>query len=147
MLIRYTISSCLYVSTTHACRQIRSKAMEKRRSSDINWNDMTYDILIKIFTVLTVSDLASVSVVSNNWREASSDTAAGIWKKLDLSRLSLTSMHIPKKPLAWSDDYSSNKMTQFLINALSLSKGNTSCLIFPFFLYIKDVHLVSAAER
>lgn len=130
-------------------RQILTEEKKEGRSNDKNWNEMTYEILSKVFMTLSIQDLASVSVVSHYWREVCrevrSDPIAGFWNKLDLSGLNLNSMSILKEPCADRD--SIRKMTQFLNNALSLSNGKTSCLIFPYFLFTKDEYLIVAAKR
>lgn len=148
MLIILVLASYMVFAIV-ACRQILTEEKEESRSIDKNWNGMTYEILSKIFMTLSIQDLASLSLVSRYWREVCrevrSDPKAGFWNKLDLSGLNLNSMSIPKEPCA--DRYSIRKMTQFLNKALSLSNGKTSCLIFPYFLFMKDEYLIIAAKR
>ncbi|KAJ1379793.1 Leucine-rich repeat domain superfamily, partial [Sesbania bispinosa] len=94
---------------------------------------------------LNVVDLASISQVCKSWNKASRDPT--LWRKLDLTGLSSSSFKIPMVPKAWKDMQSSIKITQFMKYVLSLSNGNTSCLIFNYYIYLTDVHLISAAER
>ncbi|XP_027351362.1 F-box/LRR-repeat protein At3g48880-like [Abrus precatorius] len=120
--------------------------MGSSSESKANWNELSYDILIKIFMNLTFVDLSAVSQVCRSWREACSSSE--IWNKLDMSILNCKLCNNKSKtPLAWSDEYSSATLSQMLKDALSLSNGNTSCLIFHYFIPITDEHLVSAAER
>ncbi|KAJ1402468.1 Leucine-rich repeat domain superfamily [Sesbania bispinosa] len=94
---------------------------------------------------LNVVDLASISQVCKSWNKASRDPT--LWHKLDLIGLSSSSFKIPMVPQAWKDMQSSIKITQFMKYVLSLSNGNTSCLIFNYYVYLTDVHLILAAER
>lgn len=101
---------------------------------------MFYEILVKIFTMLNVADLVVASMVCKSWNLAS--RAPELWRKLDLSTLSLRSVNV-----AWIDERSSNTLTQFYKYASSLSGENISCLIFNYRVYLRDVHLISIAER
>jgi len=101
---------------------------------------MFYEILVRIFTTLSVADLVVASMVCRSWNLAS--RGPELWRKLDLSTLSLRSLNV-----AWIDERSSNTLTQFLKYASSLSGENISCLIFNYRVYLRDVHLISIAER
>ena len=121
--------------------------MTNNSSSARGWNNMDYDILVKIFMALNVMDLISgVSQVCSLWRSACCDPA--LWKKLDLSNLnSNSSLYIPQEPYAWSDDQSSKNLMKILKTGLNLSQGNVNCLIFHFYVFIENEHLIYAAER
>lgn len=115
--------------------------MTKNNSND----SMFYEILVRIFTMLNVADLVVASMVCKSWNLAC--RAPELWRKLDLSSLSLRSLSVPLSPHAWIDEQSSNTMTQFLKYATSLSGENISCVIFNYCVYLRDVHLISIAER
>jgi len=104
-----------------------------------------YEILVRIFTTLSVVDLAVASMVCKSWNLAS--RAPQLWSKLDISTLNSRGLNVPLRPYAWRDDHSSQKMTRLLKYASSLSGGNISCLIFNCYVYLRDVHLISIAER
>ncbi|KAJ1402487.1 Leucine-rich repeat domain superfamily [Sesbania bispinosa] len=94
---------------------------------------------------LNVVDLASISQVCKSWNKAGRDPE--LWRKLDLTGLSSSSFNIPMVPNAWKDMKSSKKIIQFMKYALSLSNGNTSFLIFNYYVHLTDVQLILAAER
>jgi hypothetical protein len=120
--------------------------MRNRRSSARSWSNMDYDILVKIFMTVNVMDLiSSVSLVCSSWHTACCDPV--IWKKLDLSMLISNSIHIPPEPYAWSDEHSNKKLMKILRTCLNLSHGNVTCLVFHFYVFIKNEHLVCAAQR
>ncbi|XP_045822252.1 F-box/LRR-repeat protein At3g48880-like [Trifolium pratense] len=120
--------------------------MKKIISGNKYSNDhLIYEILVIIFTTLSVVDLAIASMVCKSWNLAS--RSPKLWKKLDLSILSLKGMNEPLRPFAWMDQYSSQKITQFLKYTSSLSGGTISCIIFNYNVYLRDMHLISIAER
>jgi len=120
--------------------------MKKNNQENNYSNDhLVYEILVRIFTTLSVVDLAVASMVCKSWNLAS--RAPQLWAKLDLSTLNLKGLNSPLTPFAWKDEHSSHKMTQFLKYSSSLSGGNISYIIFNYYVYLKDVHLISIAER
>ncbi|KAK9276286.1 hypothetical protein L1049_005817 [Liquidambar formosana] len=131
----------------HIHRRHRFSEMKENKHSTVRkWENMPYDILLKIFMTLNIVDMVSgISGVCSSWRSACCDPV--LWKTLDLSQLKSDYINIPSEPYAWSDDRSSEKLMQILKNALSLSRGNVTCLIFHFYIYIKDEHLIYTAER
>ncbi|XP_061366568.1 F-box/LRR-repeat protein At3g48880-like [Gastrolobium bilobum] len=120
--------------------------MKGSNSAISNVNDiLCYEVLIRIFMTLSITDLAVVSLVCKYWNQACRDPV--LWKKLDLTQLSSHSFRVPKLLDAWYDRNSSTKMSQFLKYVLNLSDGNISCLIYNYYVYMRDEHLISAAER
>lgn len=105
------------------------------------------EILVTIFTALNVAELVGVSRVCKSWNRATHDPE--LWHKLDLTKLNSASIYfnIPLIPSALRDKRSRTQMTQFLKYALSLSNGSVSCLVFNFFVFLTDVHLITAAVR
>ena len=120
--------------------------MRNQDSSDRSWNNMDYNILVKIFVTLNFMDIISnVSLVCSSWRSACCDPA--LWTKLDLSTLSPDSKDGLPKPYTLSNDESGKILTKILKSALNLSRGNVTCLVFNYFISINDEHLVCASER
>ena len=71
-------------------------------------------------------------------------------RNLILSKLKSSSFNIPleARTNTWSDfQYSSKKPMKILKNALNLSHGNVTCLVFHFYEFIKNELLICAAER
>lgn len=122
------------------------KVMESKRSkAAIKWENMDYDILLKIFMTFSFIDLiSSVSRVCSSWRSVCRDRV--LWKTVDLSFLKVDSFTNVWQPYARSD-WSSESLMDILKCVFSLSRGNVSCLIFHFDIYIKDKHLMYTAER
>ncbi|KAI5428861.1 hypothetical protein KIW84_033740 [Lathyrus oleraceus] len=117
--------------------------MKNNKSNNSYSNDhLFYEILVRIFTVLHVADLAKASMVCKAWNVAS--RAPELWKTLDLNELG---MDLPLRPYAWFGEHSSKKMTQILKYASSLGGENISCLIFNYYVYLTNAHLISIAER
>ena len=117
--------------------------MRNKSSSVHRWNNMDYDILDKIFMNLNVMDLISVvSQVCSSWRSACCDPI--LWKKLDLSiQISDSCIYAPLQSDAWSYSVSNNnRLMNILKTTSNLSQGNVTCLIFNFFEYVEDEHLV-----
>lgn len=108
-------------------------------------DDLCYEVLVRIFMVLNVVDVARVSLVCKSWYQASRDQT--FWHKIDLTALSSNTFNIPMTLYTRMDRTLSTKVTQFLKYALSLSDGNTRCLIFNYYMYLTDVHLIFAATR
>ena len=105
---------------------------------------MPYDILVKIFMALDLLDLvSSVSRVCSGWRAACFEPA--IWRKIDLSIVQPNSIEIPNSDLY--DDESSYKLLLIIKNALKFGRGKVSCLIFQYYVPLRNEHLVCAAER
>ncbi|WVZ06961.1 hypothetical protein V8G54_020307 [Vigna mungo] len=98
-------------------------------------NGLIYDILVKIFLCLNVVDVAVASLVCKSWNNACRDPS--LWNKIDLSRLSSYCFNIPFNKVG-AYRYSSLKMTQFLKHLLDLSNGNTTCIIFNFYVYLTN---------
>ena len=126
--------------------KISFEQMRNQGSSDRSWNNMDYNILVKIFTTLNFMDIISgVSLVWSSWRSACCDPA--LWKKLDLSTLSADSNNVLPKPYTLSNVESGKRLTKILNSALNLSRGNVTRLVFNYFISINDEHLVFASER
>ncbi|RDY05279.1 F-box/LRR-repeat protein, partial [Mucuna pruriens] len=120
--------------------------MENSNSAGNYRNDsLLNEILVTIFMSLNVADLAAASLVCKSWNEACRDPS--IWHKLDLSRLNSYYFNVPNKLRAWNDEHSNKKMTQFIKYVLSLSDRNTTCIIFNFYIYLRDAQFITAAER
>ncbi|XP_015896212.1 F-box/LRR-repeat protein At3g48880 [Ziziphus jujuba] len=120
--------------------------MKGKTSKAGSWNDVPHDILVKIFMTLNIMDLiTSVSRVCSSWRRASCDPA--LWEKLDLSTMKSSSVNIPREPYAWSDKESGDKLLLIMKNAMSLGGGHAVCLILHFYAFLRNEHLLCAAER
>ncbi|RDX68418.1 F-box/LRR-repeat protein, partial [Mucuna pruriens] len=120
--------------------------MENNNSAANRNNSLLNEILVTIFMSLNVADIASASLVCKSWNEACRDPS--LWHKLDLSRLNSYYFNIPNYKLRpWEDMHSDKIMTQFLKYVLSLSNGNTSCIVFNFHFYLRDVQFITAASR
>lgn len=119
--------------------------MEKKRYKACKWEDMGYDILLKIFMTLDIMDLMSnISRVCNYWRLVCRDPI--LWGTLDFSLLKSNYITIPWQ-LYSRDDEPSKRLMEILKIAFDLSRGHVTCLIFHFDMYIKDEHLIYTAER
>lgn len=120
--------------------------MKGKCSRTGSWNDAPHDILLKIFVSLNIIDLITgVSRVCSSWRRASREPI--FWEKLDLNMIKSGSFNIPHTAYAWSDEKSGEKLLQILKNAMNLSSGNVTCLVFHFYAFLKNEHLICAAER
>ncbi|KAJ7952346.1 F-box/LRR-repeat protein [Quillaja saponaria] len=110
-----------------------------------SWRDMDYDILVRIFMALNITDLITgVAQVCNSWRTASCDPC--LWRKLDLSTLKPKTVSIPPRPYPWSDQESSRRLKQIMKNAFYFSRGNATHFIFHYFVFLQDEHLIYAAQ-
>jgi F-box-like len=109
------------------------------------WDDMEIDVLVKIFKLLNMVDMAPVSQVCRLWRYTCSDPL--IWKTIDLSRLKSNFIQIKVPPNIWVADPSDKCLFRVLKLAMALSRGNVSCMIFHYYLYMKDEHLSYVTER
>jgi len=107
-------------------------------------NDLIHEILVKIFLCLNVVDVAVASLVCKSWNEACHEPS--LWNKIDLSTLG---SYCFSKPLNKVEAYrhSSLKMTQFLKHVFDLSGGNTTFLIFNFYVYLTNEQLILVAQR
>ncbi|PON86443.1 F-box domain containing protein [Trema orientale] len=93
--------------------------MKKNYPTITTWNDMPYDILVKIFMALDILDLVTgVSRVCSLWRAASYD--AVLWRRIDLSMVRPDSVDIPARPEDLIEGESSNRLMLILKNALKL---------------------------
>ncbi|XP_027338342.1 F-box/LRR-repeat protein At3g48880-like [Abrus precatorius] len=120
--------------------------MKKRNSGATSpINHLCDEILVGIFMLLNVADIAAVSLVCKSWNRVCREPS--LWRKLDLTSLGSPYFYIPNTREALRDKRSSTRVTQFLKYVLSLSNGNTSCIVFNYYIYLTDVHLISAAER
>ncbi|KAF6133937.1 hypothetical protein GIB67_040701 [Kingdonia uniflora] len=120
--------------------------MENSNATIRRWEDMELDILVKIFMSFDIYELTSgVSRVCSSWRLACCDPI--LWKTLDLGLLRSNFIKIPSPPYVWVDAPSDKRLMQLLKIALGLSRGSTTSLIFHFNLYLRDEHLIYAAER
>ncbi|XP_014490245.1 F-box/LRR-repeat protein At3g48880-like [Vigna radiata var. radiata] len=107
-------------------------------------NGLIYDILVKIFLCLNVVDVAVASLVCKSWNNACRDPS--LWNKIDLSRISSYCFNAPFNKVG-AYRYSSLEMTQFLKHVLDLSNGNTTCIIFNFYVYLTNEQFIMVAER
>lgn len=123
--------------------------MDKKISKPTGWDEMPCDLLVKIFMLLNISDLATgASRICRTWRKAACDP--GLWKIVDVNSLEKSNslIDIPGSPDSMSDEeYSSSRLMLVLNSALNLSCGQVTCLIFPFNFYIEDKELISVARR
>ncbi|XP_062119554.1 F-box/LRR-repeat protein At3g48880-like [Humulus lupulus] len=114
--------------------------------SQTSWKDLPFDILVKIFMALDILDVvAGVSRVCTSWRAASRDPK--IWNSIDLSKVKFNSGRIPETSDDLYIDGPSNKIMLVLKNSLKLNRGNVSCLIFQFYAFLTNEHLLYIAER
>lgn len=119
--------------------------MAEIKSESKTWDDMEADVLVKIFKELNMSELARVSQVCRLWRLACADPV--LWSTLDLGLLKSNFIPTMASPYIWVHDKSDRKLTNLLRIAMALSRGNISCLIFHFNLYMRDDHLNYISER
>ncbi|KAG4949828.1 hypothetical protein JHK84_043256 [Glycine max] len=109
-------------------------------------NDLlSIGILSIIFMCLNIADLAVASLVCKMWNKACHDPS--LWCKIDLSKLNSSFfLNIPNnQPGAYKR--TSGKITQLLKYVLSLSNGNTYCLVFNYNVYLTDEQFIIAIER
>lgn len=113
-----------------------------------SWNNMNYDILLKMFMALNMVELTTVSLVCRFWKKVCQDPIFWDGKVFDLRD---TSSNLSVKSNNDSSDgaESSNNLrfTQFLKCALDLSCGKISRFIFNLFQSINDEDLILVAER
>lgn len=109
------------------------------------WEDMETDVLVKIFKELSIVELAPISRVCRSWRMACSDSL--VWNTLDLGLWRSNYIQTRASPYVWVDERSDRKLTELLRIAMGLSRGNITCLIFHYNLYMKDDHLGYISER
>ncbi|ESW11958.1 hypothetical protein PHAVU_008G073600 [Phaseolus vulgaris] len=105
---------------------------------------LLYEILVTIFASLNIVDLAVASLVCKTWNKACRDPS--LWHKLDLSTLTSYCFNTPPNKIG-AYRRSTSKITQFFKHILGLSDGNTTCLIFNYYVYITDEQLITIAER
>ncbi|KAJ3690247.1 hypothetical protein LUZ61_019411 [Rhynchospora tenuis] len=115
------------------------------RSLCRKWDDMETDVLVKIFKLLNMVEMGPVSQVCRLWRFTCSDPL--IWKTIDFSRLKSNFIQTRVSPYIWVDDRSDKRLFRVLKLAMALSRGNVSCMIFHYNLYMKDEHLSYITER
>lgn len=89
--------------------------------------------------------ITGVSCVCSSWQRGSHDPIHP--EKLDLNMMKSSSFNIPHEAYAWSDKESGEKLLLILKNATSLSSGNVTSLIFHFYAFLRNEHLICAAER
>ncbi|BAU03388.1 hypothetical protein VIGAN_UM094000 [Vigna angularis var. angularis] len=114
-----------------------------RKKQKVN-NDLIYDILVKIFLSLNVVDVAVASLVCKSWNNACRDPS--LWNKIDLSRLRSYCFNIPFNKVG-AYRHSSLQMNQFLKHLLDLSNGNTTYIIFNFYVYLTNEQFIMVAQR
>lgn len=121
--------------------------MTSQGSDSRNWQSMHYDILVKIFMALRVTDLIFVvSKVCSSWRAASRDQV--LWETLDLNILCNAFNILPPESNGLSDGHPSwSNVMRILNNASILSCKTVKRLIFNYSIYLKDEHLEYAATR
>ncbi|WCJ36629.1 F-box/LRR-repeat protein At3g48880 [Euphorbia peplus] len=120
--------------------------MEEEDPSVRRWEDLDTDLLVKIFQSFDIFELTSaIPHVCSSWRMACCDPL--LWKTLDLSMVKSNFIKIPLEPYVYVDARSDTTLTRLLKIALNLSKGNITCLIFHFNLYVSDEQLIYTAER
>uniref|UniRef100_K7K2Y5 F-box domain-containing protein n=2 Tax=Glycine max TaxID=3847 RepID=K7K2Y5_SOYBN len=94
---------------------------------------------------LNVVDLAVASLVCKMWNKACHDPS--LWRKIDLSELNNSYLFNIQNNKPGAYKHSRGKITQFLKYVLSLSNGNTNCLIFNYNVDLTDEQFIIAAER
>ncbi|XP_077223915.1 F-box/LRR-repeat protein At3g48880-like isoform X1 [Tasmannia lanceolata] len=130
------------------CSQIVGKLvkMEDCNPTVRQWEDMIQDCLVEIFRRFSAVDFTSgIAEVCSSWRLACSDQF--LWRTLDLGQLKSNFIKIPYAPYVWVDDRSNQQLTRVLKIAMGLSRGNISCIIFHFNLYLMDNQLIYVANR
>ncbi|KAM0949458.1 putative F-box domain, leucine-rich repeat domain superfamily, F-box-like domain superfamily [Dioscorea sansibarensis] len=125
--------------------EVLDSAMAEVKSTSKRWEDMETDVLVKIFKELNMIELSPVSQVCHSWRLACSDI--WLWHTFDLGLLKSNFIPTRASPYIWVDDRSDRRLTRVLKTAMALSRGNITCLIFHFNLYMKDDHLSYISER
>ncbi|CAL5356112.1 unnamed protein product [Camellia sinensis] len=121
---------------------------EKKKGKNENqiekkWEDMQYDLLLKIFKGFNQMDLIFIiSRVCQSWRLVCSDPT--LWQTLDLRVLS-DYFDVPSRPFAWIDSYSCVRLRIILRNAFALSNGSITNLIFHFYVCITSDQLIYVA--
>ncbi|XP_057418642.1 F-box/LRR-repeat protein At3g48880-like [Lotus japonicus] len=121
--------------------------MKKSSSSSRYSNDyLNYDILVRIFMTLSTAELLVVPLVCKSWMQAS--RSPSLWNKLDLTTLHSSIHNVPKIRNTWNDICSQRKLDLLLKFGVRLGGGgNIRCLIFNYYVYLSDFHLITAAER
>ncbi|KAH7663088.1 RNI-like protein [Dioscorea alata] len=109
------------------------------------WDRMNIDLLVKIFKQMNMLELLPISLVCRGWRHGCSD--AWLWDTLDLGLLQSNFIPTRASPFVFVDEPSDRKLTRVLKLAFSLSQGNIRCLVFHYYLYMKDEHLNLIVER
>lgn len=79
------------------------------------------------------------------WNKACRDPS--LWRKIDLSELNNSYLFNIQNNKPGAYKHSRGKITQFLKYVLSLSNGNTNCLIFNYNVDLTDEQFIIAAER
>lgn len=125
--------------------EVLDSAMAEVKSTSKRWEEMETDVLVKIFKELNMIELSPVSQVCHSWRLACSDI--WLWHTFDLGLLKSNFIQTRASPYIWVDDRSDRRLTRVLKTAMALSRGNITCLIFHFDLYMKDDHLSYISER
>ncbi|KAJ9147893.1 hypothetical protein P3X46_030007 [Hevea brasiliensis] len=123
--------------------------MENKRckclASSRKWANMNYDILVKIFMMLSTMDLvSSISLVCPSWRVECCHPM--LCHTPDLARLNY-SVDNPRDLFASLDNWPRLSLAQALDSALILSGTNVMRLIFHLHAHITDERLIFAAER
>ncbi|XP_026656717.2 F-box/LRR-repeat protein At3g48880-like [Phoenix dactylifera] len=119
--------------------------MADTKSIGKRWEDMDIDVLVKMFKELNMIELAPVSQVCRSWRLACSDPL--IWNTLDLGLLKSNFIPTRASPYIWVNERSDRRLTQVLRIAMALSRGNVTCMIYHYNLYMNDEHLSYIVER
>lgn len=110
------------------------------------WEEMDNDVLVEIFQCFDIfGSISGIGQVCSTWRSAACDPL--IWKTLDLSMLKSNFIKTPSEPYVYVDGPSDKTLTRVLKIALSLSRGNTTTLIFHYNLFVSDDQLTYTAER
>ncbi|CAA7023409.1 unnamed protein product [Microthlaspi erraticum] len=118
----------------------------RRKLVKIRWEKLDTDILVRIFkNCFSRHELmnSGVAHVCGGWREACCDPI--LWNTLDLSHMKSDFTQIPI--YVFVEPHSDQEVTRFLKLAMSLSKGNTSTLIFHFNLFLNDDMLALIVQR
>ncbi|KAJ6835167.1 F-box/LRR-repeat protein-like [Iris pallida] len=130
--------------TLDSSRFVSSKTTEMK-SAVPSWADIDIDTLLKIFKLLNMIELASVSQVCRSWHAACSNP--WLWNTLDLELLKSNFIQTTARPYIWVNIRSDRNLMTLLQLAMALSRGNITILIFHFNLYMNDEHLTYISER
>ena len=105
------------------------------KSNFRDWGGMGKDLILRIFLSLGIMDVIRCGSVCRSWREASSNTE--LWKSIDLTKVG-------------SEIFFQSRSGHIAIgiwNTLFSHGRDISCLIFNYYFYMKDRHLIRVSQR